>query len=217
MSTMKPTLCREITVYCSKEVNIHPLFSAEHNRRPRAGAWLGNAALKNAPAPHRENTLVGVTVFCLSRMRSWPSQGKSFKWGFIFWPPNTSPWNSSTIILYGCKMLPASFCYTAHRLYTSNRNYTNTINCNSVITSLRLRRTNQALTQIINQIMIVVDSSFTLPSIFLSSPWFPFGKLPFFTLGYLSRLSKSPEPWGRHIILTGVRRLVGIWFMSTVT
>lgn len=131
-------------------VNTHPSFSAEHNRRLRAGAWLGNAALRNAPAPHGENTLVSVTVFCLSKMRSWPSQGKSFKWGFIFWPPTTSPWNSSTIIRNGCKMLPASFCYTAHRLHASNRNHPNTINCNSVITSLGLRRTDETLTQIIN-------------------------------------------------------------------
>lgn len=44
------------------------------------------AAVSNAPVPHRENTLIGDSILPVQD-EVLTSQGKPFKWGFIFLIP----------------------------------------------------------------------------------------------------------------------------------
>lgn len=46
-STLTPTLCTEIPVYCSKDMNAY-VSSSEYNRRLQVRACFGSAALRNA-------------------------------------------------------------------------------------------------------------------------------------------------------------------------
>lgn len=157
-------------------MNTQPSFSAGHNRRLQAGACLGNAALRNAPVSHGENTLVGDDSMLPVQDEVLTSQGKPFKWGL---------WGGLSLYLqaHHLEILALLYCMVAkillwyqHLFATLSTDYmlgtgnhTNTINCNSIMTtSLGLGRTDQALTQH-NPNMIVVDSAFTPSSISLST------------------------------------------------